>query len=91
MTDHHTTRVAVVQAAPVAFDLEKTLAKTRTLAAEARAKGAELVLFPEAFVSAYPRDGRPTDQMRSMISALCTMRRCSWASASLSSTISLKS
>ena len=50
-----TTRVAVVQAAPVSFDLEKTLAKTRSLAAEARAQGAELVLFPEAFVSAYPR------------------------------------
>ncbi|MCA9858417.1 MAG: nitrilase [Thermomicrobiales bacterium] len=51
----HTTRVAVVQAAPVAFDLEQTLAKTRMLAGQARAQGAELVLFPEAFVSAYPR------------------------------------
>ena len=55
MPDNQTTRVAVVQAAPVAFDLDKTLAKTRSLAAEARARGAELVLFPEAFVSAYPR------------------------------------
>jgi len=49
------TRVAVVQAAPVAFDREKTIEKVRALTAEARAKGAELVLFPEAFVSAYPR------------------------------------
>ena len=55
MSKHPTTRVAVVQAAPIAFDLNKTLEKTRALAAEARAKGAELGLFPEAFVSAYPR------------------------------------
>lgn len=55
MTEHHIVRVAVVQAAPVAFDLEKTLEKTRVLAAEAKARGAQLVLFPEAFVSAYPR------------------------------------
>src|SRR5215208_2814805 len=47
--------VAVVQAAPVAFERERTLAKLHTLAAEAAAQGAELVLFPEAFVSAYPR------------------------------------
>ncbi len=55
MTESRTTRVAVVQAAPVAFDRDKTIEKVRALTAEARAKGAELVLFPEAFVSAYPR------------------------------------
>jgi nitrilase len=55
MTEPLTTRVAVVQAAPVAFDRDKTIDKVRVLTAEARAKGAELVLFPEAFVSAYPR------------------------------------
>lgn len=49
------TRVAVVQAAPVGFDLTGTLEKTRALTADARATGAQLVLFPEAFVSAYPR------------------------------------
>ncbi|WP_153098967.1 nitrilase-related carbon-nitrogen hydrolase [Paraburkholderia hayleyella] len=48
-------RVAVVQAAPVAFDLERTLVKTRTLVQEAVAGGAQLVLFPEAFITAYPR------------------------------------
>jgi nitrilase len=48
-------KVAVVQAAPVAFDRERTLEKVRTLAADAAGKGARLVLFPEAFVSAYPR------------------------------------
>jgi len=48
-------KVAVVQAAPVAFDRERTLAKVHSLAGEAAHQGARLVLFPEAFVSAYPR------------------------------------
>ena len=46
---------AVVQAAPVAFDAEATLEKVERLTAECAAGGAELVLFPEAFVSCYPR------------------------------------
>lgn len=50
-----TISVAVVQAAPVLFDLEASLAKTERLVAEASGKGAKLVLFPEAFLSAYPR------------------------------------
>jgi len=45
----------VVQAAPVAFNREQTLIKVKTLAGEASALGAKIVLFPEAFVSAYPR------------------------------------
>jgi nitrilase len=48
-------KVAVVQAAPVAFDREQTLKKVEALAWEAAGQGARLVLFPEAFVSAYPR------------------------------------
>jgi nitrilase len=48
-------KVAVVQAAPVMFDRERTLAKVRALTSEAAGGGAQLVLFPEAFVSAYPR------------------------------------
>lgn len=48
-------KVAVVQAAAVAFDLEKTLERVHSLAREASAQGAKLVLFPEAFLSAYPR------------------------------------
>ena len=48
-------RVAVVQAAPALFDRERTLAKVATLTAEAAADGAQLVLFPEAFIPAYPR------------------------------------
>lgn len=47
--------VAVVQAAPVAFDLKRSLDKARTLVADAAKQGAQLVVFPEAFLSAYPR------------------------------------
>jgi nitrilase len=48
-------RVAVVQAAPVVFDVPRTLAKLGDLAADAARRGARLVVFPEAFVSAYPK------------------------------------
>ena len=48
-------RAAVVQAAPVAFDLDATLAKAERLTGECAAGGAQLVVFPEAFVSCYPR------------------------------------
>jgi nitrilase len=49
------TCVAVVQAAPVAFDVCRTLEKVRDLSADAARQGAKLTLFPEAFISAYPR------------------------------------
>ncbi len=48
-------RVAVVQATPVVFDREKTVEKVRALAADAASRKAQLVLFPEGFVSAYPK------------------------------------
>lgn len=48
-------RAAVVQDAPIVFDREATLAKVATLTARAAGRGAQLVLFPEAFVSAYPK------------------------------------
>ena len=48
-------RAAVVQAAPVAFDLDRTLEKTRELIGEAACRGGRLILFPEAFVGGYPR------------------------------------
>jgi nitrilase len=50
-----TDKVAVVQASPVVFDRARTLEKLSALAREAAQQGARLVLFPEAFVSAYPR------------------------------------
>jgi nitrilase len=48
-------KVAVVQAAPVAFDRKQTLKKVHALAGKVARQGAQLVLFPEAFVSGYPR------------------------------------
>ncbi|MGO8817212.1 MAG: nitrilase-related carbon-nitrogen hydrolase [Terriglobia bacterium] len=48
-------KVAVVQAASVAFDRKRTLLKVHALACDAARAGAQLVLFPEAFVSGYPR------------------------------------
>lgn len=48
-------RVAVVQAAPIVFDRERTLEVVADWTAQAEADGAQLVLFPEAFVSGYPK------------------------------------
>ena len=47
--------VAVVQAAPVIFDLRRTLQKVGDLASDAARRGAQIVLFPEAFISCYPK------------------------------------
>jgi nitrilase len=47
-------KVACVQAEPVILDLEGTLDRLEQLAAEAAGRGAELVVFPETFVSVYP-------------------------------------
>ena len=55
MRDDGPVRVAVVQASPIVFDRERTLNKVRALTSDASSQGARLVLFPEAFVSAYPR------------------------------------
>jgi nitrilase len=64
-------KAAVVQASPVVFDRERTLMKAEALAADAAARGVSLAVFPEAFVSAYPRGldfgavvGSRTDQGR---------------------------
>jgi nitrilase len=46
--------VACVQAEPAILDLEATLDRLEQLAAEAAGNGAELVVFPETFVSVYP-------------------------------------
>jgi nitrilase len=48
-------RVAVVQAAPCLFDREGTVEKACRLIGEAAAGGAQVIVFPEAFIPAYPR------------------------------------
>jgi nitrilase len=47
-------RVACVQAEPVIFDRDETIAKVSALAQDAAAGGAQLVVFPETFVPVYP-------------------------------------
>ena len=55
--DHKkTVTIAVVQATPVLFDLSASVQKAIALAYDARAKGADLIVFPEAFLCGYPKD-----------------------------------
>ncbi len=48
-------KVAVVQDSPVLFNREATIEKTYRLILEAAEKDVKLILFPEAFIPAYPR------------------------------------
>ncbi|MBB6734394.1 carbon-nitrogen hydrolase family protein [Cohnella zeiphila] len=48
-------KVAVVQAAPFLFDKASALEKLVAMSKEAAAAGANLVVFPEAFLPGYPR------------------------------------
>jgi nitrilase len=47
-------KVACVQAEPVVLDREATIDKLAALATQAAREGARLVVFPEAFIPAYP-------------------------------------
>ena len=47
-------QVACAQVEPVILDLEATLDKLEQVAGDAAGEGAELVVFPEAFVPVYP-------------------------------------
>jgi len=49
------TRVAVVQSSSYIFNLKKTMEKTKNLILKAGKKKVNLILFPEAFISGYPR------------------------------------
>lgn len=51
----NTIKAAVIQAAPVLFNVKATIEKMDKLVKEAAKNGAQLVLFPETFVSCYPR------------------------------------
>jgi len=55
MPNHALVSVAVVQAASVLFDREGCVDKAVHLTQEAASQGAQLVLFPEAFIPCYPR------------------------------------
>ena len=46
---------AVVQASPILFDKQKTIAKIGELTREAAQHKANLILFPEVFIPGYPR------------------------------------
>jgi len=48
-------KVAGIQYGSVAFDLKGSLDKVADLTAKAAADGAQFVVFPEAFISGYPR------------------------------------
>lgn len=48
-------KVAVVQSAPVLFDKYKTIQKIAEQVAEASKENPKLILFPEAYIPAYPR------------------------------------
>ncbi|MDO6707351.1 carbon-nitrogen hydrolase family protein [Photobacterium sp. 1_MG-2023] len=49
------TKVAVVQDSSVPFDAEKTTEKAIALIAQCASNGAELAVFPEAFLGTYPK------------------------------------
>ncbi|NCA86033.1 MAG: carbon-nitrogen hydrolase family protein [Clostridia bacterium] len=48
-------KVAVVQATPVLFDLDRSIEKVCALLAECSRKHPDLILFPESFIPCYPR------------------------------------
>ena len=50
-----TFKAAVIQDSPVLFNLQLTIDKVESLTKEASRNGASLVVFPEAFISAYPK------------------------------------
>ncbi len=50
-----TVKVGVVQAAPVFFDLTKSIEKAIAWIEKGRAAGCQLLLFPESFLPGYPR------------------------------------
>jgi len=48
------TKIAIIQESPVLLDRKKTIEKAVKLVEQAASAGAELAVFPEAFISGYP-------------------------------------
>jgi nitrilase len=55
MSENGKVRVAVVQAGAVPFDTAACVEKAVKLTAQAAAKGAQVIVFPEAFIPGYPK------------------------------------
>ncbi|TDL75442.1 carbon-nitrogen hydrolase family protein [Rhodococcus qingshengii] len=55
MYTNQNVRVAVIQAASVIMDRDASIEKAVSLIKQAGEKGAKIVVFPEAFIPAYPR------------------------------------
>src|SRR3954447_3680557 len=55
ISGNQSVRVAVIQAASIFMDRDATLEKAVRLIKQAGEKGARIVVFPEAFIPAYPR------------------------------------
>jgi len=47
-------KIAIIQESPVLLDRKKTLEKAVQLIEQAVSAGAELIVFPEAYISGYP-------------------------------------
>lgn len=56
MKNSTTIRSAVIQAAPILFDKSATVDKTLKWIEQANKERAKLILFPEAYIPAYPRE-----------------------------------
>ena len=47
-------KVAIIQEASIFLDRERTIEKAVSLVSHAAAEGADLIIFPEAFIPGYP-------------------------------------
>ena len=57
-------RVAICQKPPVLLDLKSTIDRAIQTLIEARGEGAQLVVFPEAYLPGYPLDMAASSRWR---------------------------